>query len=211
MMSTCVLTRPMSPQHRQQGFGMCLLHPVALSNKVTLRDISGTAPLPSSSGWASLYIYIYIYIHTHKQTYYLFSPNINSNGKDKAQNILNTVPWLKKKRNNIYVSITTNQMPEGHSTSNSWNAMYTKHLSDSGKCPASYYDCTKHMKVCTSSWQINYLCQMTRDNKSGNDKVCLPLAWKTQNVIKICQNSQDQDKDQNKVSNVTLLNQVIHS
>ena len=62
-MSTCVLTRPMSPQHRQQGFGMCLPHPVALSNKFTLRDITGTAPLPSSSG-RSLYIQtnvLYVY------------------------------------------------------------------------------------------------------------------------------------------------------
>jgi len=89
-MSTCVLTRPMSPQHRQQGSGMCLPHPVALSNKVTLCDISETAPLPSSSGWSSLYI---------QTNYYLFIPNINSNGQDQTQNILNTIPWLKKKRN----------------------------------------------------------------------------------------------------------------
>jgi hypothetical protein len=128
---------------------MCLPHPVALSNKVTLCDISGTDPLPFSSGWSSLYIYIY------KQMYYLFLPNINSNGQDQTQNILNIVPWLKKKRNNIYVSITINQMPEGGSTSNSWNAMYTKHMSDSGKCPTSFYDSTKHVKVCMSSWQIS--------------------------------------------------------
>jgi hypothetical protein len=100
----------MSPQHRQQGFGMCLPYPAALPNKGTLHDISGTAPLP-------LQVADHHYIY--KQMYYLFIPNINSNGQDQTQNILNIAPWLKKKRDNIRVSTPTNQMPEGGNTSNS--------------------------------------------------------------------------------------------
>ena len=87
--------------------------------------------------------------------YYMFIPNININGQDQTQNILNIIPWLKKKRNNMYVSITTNQMPEAGSKNISLNAVYTKHISHSGKYPTSYYDSTKHVKVCMSSWQIS--------------------------------------------------------
>jgi hypothetical protein len=57
-------------------------------------------------------------------------------------------------------------MPEVGSTNNSLYAMYTKHMSDSGKCPTSHYDSKKHMKVCRSiisaKWQEITNLEMTR-------------------------------------------------